>query len=258
VKALVWCFLLISVWCLGVAAPAIPAEVLVVSAAASLIDAFRDIAPAFEAAHPGVDVVMNFASSGALYHQIAQGAPVDVYASANPKWMTKAVQGAFTTEAAVKVLAHNALVLAVPADNPAGVDTVSDLSRENVRRIGIGSPVTVAAGEYARTALESQGLFTALEPKFILCEHVRQVLDYLVRGEVDVGFVYRTDAVKAGHGVLIIADVPLPKPVTYPIAALTGSQASGLSREFVAFVTGPQGGGFLEARGFERPPGITR
>ena len=252
-KATVCCFLVVSALCLAVAVPAMPAEVLVVSAAASLTDAFRDIVPAFEAAHPGVDVVMNFASSGALYRQIAQGAPVDVYASANPKWMAKAVQGAFTTKVAVRVLAHNALVLAVPADNPAGVDTVSDLARETVQRIGIGLPTTVAAGQYARTALVSQGMYATLEPKFIQCAHVRQVLDYLVRGEVDAGFVYRTDAVKAGHGVVIIADLPLPKPVTYPIAALTGSKAAGLSREFVAFVTGPKGGGLLEARGFERP-----
>ena len=252
-KTPVCCFVVLSALCLTVVAPANPAEVLVVSAAASLTDAFRDIAPAFEAAHPGVDVVMNFASSGALYRQIAQGAPVDVYASANPKWMAKAVEGAFTTETAVRVLAHNALVLAVPAGNPAGVDTVGDLGRETVQRIGIGSPATVAAGAYARTALVSQGMYAALAPKFILCEHVRQVLDYLVRCEVDAGFVYRTDAVKAGHGVVIIADVPLPKPVIYPIATLTGSKAIELSREFVAFVTGPQGGGFLEARGFERP-----
>ncbi|MDJ0720364.1 MAG: molybdate ABC transporter substrate-binding protein [Desulfobacterales bacterium] len=246
-------YLVLSALCMVVAVPAIPAEELVVSAAVSLTDVFRDIAPAFEAAHPGVNVVMNFASSGALYRQITQGAPVDVYASANPKWMAKAVQEAFTTETAVKVLAQNALVLAVPAGNPAGVDTVSDLSRDTVQRIGIGSPATVAAGQYAHTALVSRGMYVALESKFILCEHVRQVLDYLVRGEVDAGFVYRTDAVKAGHGVVIVTDVPLPKPVTYPIAPLTGSKAIERSREFVAFVTGPQGGGFLEARGFERP-----
>ncbi len=250
-KAAACCFVAISALCLVVAVPAMPAEVLVVSAAASLSDAFGDIAPAFEAAHPGVDVVMNFASSGALYRQIAQGAPVDVYASANPKWMAKAVEGAFTTEAAVRVLAHNALVMAVPAGNPAGVDTVSDLTSETVQRIGIGSPATVAAGEYARTALVSQGMYAALEPKFILCEHVRQVLDYLVRGEVDAGFVYRTDAVKAGHDVVIVAEVPLAKPVIYPIAALEGSKAIGLSRKFVAFATGPQGRALLEAQGFE-------
>ncbi len=252
-KAAACSLVVISALCLVIAVPAMAAEVLVVSAAASLSDAFRDIAPAFEAAHPGVDVVMNFASSGALYRQIAQGAPVDVYASANPKWMAKAVEGAFTTAAAVRVLAYNALVVAVPAGNPAGVDTVSDLTSETVQRIGIGSPATVAAGQYARTALVSQGMYAVLEPKFILCEHVRQVLDYLVRGEVDAGFVYRTDAVKAGHGVVIIADLSLKKPVTYSIAALTGSKATGLSRDFVTFVTGPQGAGFLEARGFERP-----
>ncbi|MFW5734735.1 MAG: molybdate ABC transporter substrate-binding protein [Oceanidesulfovibrio sp.] len=229
------------------------AEELIISAAASLTEAFTDIEPAFEAAHPGVDVVMNFASSGALFRQIEQGAPADVYASANPKWMNKAVENDFASADAVQVFAHNSLMLAAPADNPAGVHSVADLAGEPVGSIGIGTPETVPAGQYAKAALEAQGLYESLTPKMIYGESVRQILDYLARGEVDCGFVYRTDAVKAGDAVVILEEVPLEKPVTYPIAPLAGSANPELASSFVAFVRSDQGMALLEARGFKRP-----
>jgi molybdate transport system substrate-binding protein len=226
---------------------------LIVSAAASLTDAFKDIEPAFEAAHPGTDVVMNFAASGALYRQIEQGAPADVFASANPKWMAKAVENGFAAQSAVTVFAHNSLVLAAPADNPAGVKGLADLTGDTVKSIGIGTPKTVPAGQYAKAALTAAGTFDSLTPKFIYAESVRQVLDYLSRGEVDCGFVYRTDAVKAGKAVVILAEVPLEKPVTYPMAALKASADPKMAQAFVDFVTSDTGMALLEARGFKRP-----
>lgn len=229
------------------------AEELIVSAAASLTDAFSDIEPAFEAAHPGVDVVMNFASSGALYRQIEQGAPADVYASANPKWMNKAVESGFVNQAEVQIFARNALVLATPSDNPAGVGAVDDLKGEKVSTIGIGTPETVPAGLYAKAALDAMGLFETLTPKMIFAESVRQVLDYLSRGEVDCGFVYRTDAVKGGEKVLIVADIPLEKPVTYPIAVLKESASQDMAKAFVEFVRSDEGIALLEGRGFLKP-----
>lgn len=249
---------LLSAFCLLLvlvitAAPAARAEELIVSAAASLTDAFSDIEPAFEKQHPGLDVVMNFASSGALYRQIEQGAPADVYASANPKWMRKAVEGGFIEQDAVTIFAHNALVLAAPADNPARVASLADISGQAVQTIGIGTPETVPAGQYAKAALVAKGLYEPLTPKMIFAETVRQVLDYLVRGEVDCGFVYRTDAVKGGDNLTIIEEIPLEQPVTYPIAVLRDAKAPDVARAFVAFVTSNQGIALLKGRGFKRP-----
>ncbi|QJT09582.1 molybdate ABC transporter substrate-binding protein [Oceanidesulfovibrio marinus] len=229
------------------------AEELIVSAAASLTDAFTDIEPGFEKANPGVDVVMNFAASGALYRQIEQGAPADVFASANPKWMQKAVDNGFVDKANVVTFAQNALVLAVPADNPAGVKSLDDLKGDAVKSIGIGTPETVPAGQYAKSALTAQKLYTTLEPKMIFGESVRQVLDYLSRGEVDCGFVYKTDAVKAGDAVAIVAEIPLEKPVSYPIAVLKNSTNSKMAQAFVDYVQSEEGMTLLEARGFKRP-----
>ncbi len=228
-------------------------EELIVSAAASLTDAFKDIEPAFEAANPGVDVIMNFASSGALYRQIEQGAPADVYASANPKWMAKAVDNGFAAQEQVQTFAHNALVLAVPKGNPAGIQTLDTLGGDTVQHIGIGTPATVPAGQYAKVALTAAGLFEALSPKYIYCEHVRQVLDYLSRGEVDAGFIYKTDGVRAGDAVAIVAELPLDAPVAYPIAPLVESSQAELAQRFVAFVMSARGQELLEARGFTRP-----
>ncbi len=229
------------------------AEELIVSAAASLTDAFSDIEPAFEAAHPGVDVVMNFASSGALFRQIEQGAPADVFASANPKWMAKAVDGGFVAKKAVTVFAHNSLVLATPANNPSQIAKLEDLTGDKVKSIGIGTPKTVPAGKYAQQALTDAGLFETLKPKFIYGESVRQVLDYLKRGEVDCGFVYGTDATKGGKAVLTVAEIPLKKPVTYPIATLKEAQQKKLAQAFVDFVVSPEGQKLLQARGFKQP-----
>lgn len=229
------------------------AEELVVSAAASLTDAFTDIEPAFEELNTDVDVVMNFASSGALYRQIEQGAPADVFASANPKWMQTAIDKGFVNKESVVTFAHNSLVLATPADNPADVNTLADLEGKAVGTIGIGTPETVPAGQYAKSALTAKDLYETLEPKMIFGESVRQVLDYLSRGEVDCGFVYKTDAVKAGEAVLIVEEVPLEKPVSYPIAPLKDSAHPETAKAFVDFVRSDKGMALLEARGFKRP-----
>lgn len=233
-------------------APVAQAQEIIVSAAASLTDAFKDVEPGFEKAHPGVDLIMNFAASGPLYKQIEQGAQVDVFASANPKWMAKAVEGGFVDQDAVHVFARNSLVLAVPAGNPAGVKGVADLATK-AKTIGIGTPETVPAGQYTKGALTGMGLYEALVPKMIFGESVRQVLDYLSRGEVDCGFVYGTDAVKAGDKVIIIEEIPLEKPVSYPIGVLKHSANAEMAKAFVEYLQSEEGMKMLEGRGFKRP-----
>lgn len=243
------------VWLVILIAPLRPANAdeLIVSAAASLTDAFSDIEPAYEKLHPGVDVIMNFASSGALYRQIEQGAPVDVYASANPKWMSKAVTKGYVAQGNVVTFAHNALVLAVPADNPANIQGVKDLIESSVSSIGIGTPETVPAGQYAKEALSLKSLYEPLLSKMIYGESVRQVLDYLSRGEVDCGFIYRTDAVKAASSVHIVEEIPLKTPVTYPIAPTSETKVPELAHSFVNFVRSQSGLNLLEKRGFSNP-----
>lgn len=226
---------------------------LVVSAAASLTDAFTAMKAPFEAATPGATVTFNFAASGPLFKQIEQGAPVDVFASADLKWMGEMVKAGFVSQGADKIFAVNDLVLAVPAGNPAGVTAVADLKTSKVRRIAIGTPATVPAGNYAKLALTGSGDWAGLEAKFIYAESVRQVLDYVSRAEVEAGFVYATDARKAGDKVAVAAVIPLKEPVSYPVAPLAKAPNKALAEKFAAFVLSPEGRKILAGFGFSSP-----
>ena len=230
--------------------PAHSGQAIIISAAASLTDAFTDIKPAFEKLHPGTEVVMNFASSGACFRQIEQGAPADIFASANPKWMARAVQAKLVAPESETVFAHNSLVLAVPAANPAGIASLDDLQTTRVTSIGLGTPKTVPAGKYAKQALEDMGLWSAFESKYIFAANVRQVLDYLRRGEIDCGFVYATDAKKGGDAVHSVQEIALKQPVTYPIGMLATSSNKKAAREFITFLVSEKGQSILADRGF--------
>lgn len=237
---------------LALAANASAAE-LVVSAAASLTDAFNAVKAAFEASTPGATVTCNYAASGALFKQIEQGAPVDVFASADMKWMGKMIEAGMVEKGSDKIFAINDLVLAVPAGNPAKIAAVADLKAERVKRVAVGTPKTVPAGNYTQIALTATGDWTALEPKFVFAESVRQVLDYVARAEVDAGFVYATDAKKGGDKVVVTAVVPLKDPVTYPIAVLKNAAQKDLAAKFTAFVLSPEGQKTLAGFGFSAP-----
>jgi molybdate transport system substrate-binding protein len=237
---------------LAMAVPARAAD-LTVSAAASLTDAFNELKPVFAKDHPGVNLVFNFAASGTLLSQMEKGAPVDVFASADQKTMDQAVEKKLIDTATRADFAQNALVLTVPADNPAKVKDIASLKTAAVKRVAIGNPDSVPVGRYTKAALTKLGDWDGLAPKFVMAESVRQVLDYLTRGEVDAGFVYATDAKQGGAKVAIVTEVKVETPVTYPIAVLTASTAKKDAAAFVSFVTGPKGQEILAKYGFKKP-----
>jgi molybdate transport system substrate-binding protein len=235
-----------------VLAPAAWCGELIVSAAASLAESFQDLKPLFEKANPGAVVTFNFAASGPLLAQMAQGAPVDVFASADQKTMDDAVSKDLIDTATRVTFAKNDLVIATPAGAPA-VKSMAALGGPKVQRIGIGNPDSVPAGRYTRAALTAAGLWDGLSAKCVMGENVHQVLDYLSRGEVDAGFVYATDAKQAGAKVAVTAVIELEKPVTYPIAVTSGARDKKLAQAFVDFVKNAEGQKILAARGFAKP-----
>ena len=237
---------------LSLAAPALAGE-LTVSAAASLTDAFNEIKTAFAKEHPGVNVTFNFAASGALLSQMAQGAPVDVFASADQKTMDQAAEKKLIAVPTRVNFAQNALVMAVPADNPAKLKDLTALTAPAVKRVAAGNPDSVPVGRYTKAALSKTGLWEAIAGKLVLAESVRQVLDYLTRGEVDAGFVYATDAKQGGDKVKVVVEVPVETPVSYPIAVLEAAKDKKDAAAFVAFVTGPKGQAVLAKYGFKKP-----
>jgi molybdate transport system substrate-binding protein len=229
------------------------AQQLTVSAAASLTDAFKELAPKFEAAKPGAQLRLNFAASGALLQQIAQGAPVDVFASADQETMDRALAQKLIEPDTRKNFASNSLVLIEPAKDGPKLKTLQGLAGAPVKRIAIGKVETVPVGRYTQQALESAQLWQPLQPRFVQADSVRQVLDYVSRGEAEAGFVYRTDAAIMGDKVRIVLTATGHKPVTYPVAVVSESKEKALAKDFVAFLGSDAAQQVLAKYGFGKP-----
>jgi molybdate transport system substrate-binding protein len=231
------------------------AETLRVSAAASLTEAFQEIARAFESAHPGDSVELNFAGSQVLRTQIEQGAPVDVFASAD---LVHA--GALRASGLLgrwQVFARNRIVVVVPA-RESKVDRLQDLARPGVKVVVAGA--TVPVGRYTGRVLANltaARLFgddfqARVEANVASQEtNVRAVVSKVVLGEADAGFVYATDAASASDKVRAI-EIPARCNVVaeYPIGVVAKSAAAGKAKEFVALVLGGRGQEILRRHGF--------
>lgn len=229
------------------------AQQLTVSAAASLTDAFKAIGPRFEAARPGVSLRFNFAASGVLLQQIAQGAPVDVFASADQDTMQRAAAQQLIALDTRRDFAANSLVLVTPARGGPTLATLADLGGPAVRRIAVGKPASVPVGRYTQQALEAARLWAPLQPRLVYADNVRQVLDYVARGEAEAGFVYRTDAALLKGQLRVALAVAGHEPVAYPVAVVADSRQAALARDFVAFLQGAEAQAVLARFGFGRP-----
>ena len=246
------CVLLLGVVVLW-GAPAYGNQELTVSAAASLTNAFPVIGQLFEKQHPGTKIIYNFAASGPLLQQIAQGAPVDVFASADQKTMNQAQEKGLIVPASRKNFVTNTLVLIAPAKSGVPLAALSGLASPEIKRVALGNPETVPVGRYTREALTQAGLWDTLKPKFIYGESVRQVLDYVGRGEVDAGFVFATDAAIAKGKVKTVAAVQGHQPISYPVALVAASGKQALAQSFVDFVLSPAAQEILSKFGFGKP-----
>jgi len=255
---LVRCYLPLVKWVRVVWVPAVVMMVTVscggslsevrVSAAASLTDAFTEIEAAFEAAHPGVDVVLNFGGSSALREQIIEGAPVDVFASANMSIMESvATAGEVTGDP--RVFARNLLEIAVPLDNPGNVTGLADFSRQDLL-IGLCAE-GVPCGDFGRQALEKAGVVPSIDSNE---PDVRALLTKIELGELDAGIVYVTD-VTAAEGQVEGIEIPASENIlaTYPIAVLASAPNLDGAGAFVEFVLSDTGEAVLSRHGFAAP-----
>lgn len=224
---------------------------VLVSAAASLKDVMLYSAPLFEKVNPGFRLVFNFGASGQLKSQIESGAPVDVFISAAASDMDAVERAGLAVEGTRGVLANNSLVLVKNSLGKIKIIRTSDLASPEVTRIAIGNPATVPAGRYARQVLEKRGLYDKLSAKLILAENVRQVLDYVARGEVDAGFVFLTDA-KVEPKALIAENIPGAEhaPIVYPAAALSNGKNISGAKKFLKFLSSKKGKAAFRRFGF--------
>ncbi len=235
------------------AAPSAFAADLVVSAAASLTNAFKTLAQQYEKGHPETKVVLNFGASDVLMQQIVRGAPADVFASADQDAMNRAEAEKVIQPASRKDFAANQVVLIVPADSKLGIGALRDLTRADVKRVAYGNPSSVPVGRYTKGALEAENLWEAVSAKGVPAQNVRQSLDYVARGEVDAGFVFATDAAIMPDKVKVAVRVPNRTPVTYPIAIITQTKQPTQAASFVQYVLSADGQAVLAGYGFQKP-----
>jgi molybdate transport system substrate-binding protein len=238
---------------LSLAGLAAHAADLTVSAAASLSNALRDLAPIYEAANPGTRLQLNFGASGALLQQIAKGAPVDVFASADQETMDQAQGQGLVKAEQRRNFVSNTLVVVVPMTATNLPKAVADLTQPSFARIAIGLPASVPVGRYTKSVLEAGGHWAAIEARMIGANNVRQALDYVARAEVDAGFVYATDAALMPGKVKVALTVPTPTPILYPVAPLAASPNAAQAQRFVEFLGSAPAQAVLAKYGFGKP-----
>lgn len=233
--------------------PAAQAADLIVSAAASLTNAFKELGQSFEAQHPDTKVILNFAASDVLLQQIVKGAPADVFAAADQDAMNKAETEKAVLPATRKNFANNQIVLIVPTDSQLNITQLQDLTKPTVKRVAYGNPASVPVGRYTKAALENAKLWDTVSAKGVPAQNVRQSLDYVARGEVEAGFVFSTDAAIMPDKVRVALRVASLTPVTYPIAVTSNSKQADIAARFVDYVLSPAGQGTLARYGFLKP-----
>ena len=232
---------------------------LTVFAAASLTDAFQTISKNFSTAHPGVDVVFNFAGSQQLAQQIGQGAPADLFASANASQMAVAIESGRVVSGTEQLFVRNRLVVVTPVDNPAGIATLADLAKPGLQIVLATKEVPV--GQYALDFLdkaEADGTLGAGYRDAVLAnvvsyeENVRTVLAKVTLGEADAGIVYRSDVTPTAAEQVQRIDIPdnLNTIASYPIAPLSDSPHAALAQQFIDYLLSPEGQQILEDAGF--------
>lgn len=232
----------------GSAAASDGGRTLTVYAAASLADTFDQLGADFEEAHPGTTVALNYGGSSGLVQQLTEGAPADMFASADQRTMTK-LTDAQLNDGEPTIFATNMLTTVVPADNPAGITSFEDLRKGGVKVVTCASEVP--CGSATQTVAKANGVtFHPVSEE----GSVTDVLGKVTSGQADAGIVYVTDAKSAGDKV---ATVGLPKADhainTYPIVTLRDAKNPELAAEFEKLVTGPQGQEALQKAGFGAP-----
>jgi molybdate transport system substrate-binding protein len=229
-------------------APSLEGELLVF-AAASLTDALAEVESAFEDANPGVDVELNLAGSSALREQILEGAPADVFMSANASNMDQVIEADEATESAIFVT--NLLQIAVPAGNTGGVTGLDDFA-DDALLIGLCAE-EVPCGDFGRQALENAGVTPAIDTNE---PDVRALLTKIAEDELDAGIVYVTDVLAQDFADDVEGiDIPPDDNVLaeYPISALSNAPNPDAAAAFVAFVLSSEGQAILNEYGFGSP-----
>jgi molybdate transport system substrate-binding protein len=224
---------------------------LTISAAASMQKALTEIQKNYEQENPNVKLLFNYGASGALQQQIEQGAPVDVFLSASEGNFNEVLKKGLIDKEHHIALVSNELVLIQNKQSDHKLSRFVDLSDTKIKRIAIGTPESVPAGKYAKETLINQNLWLKLEEKLIFAKDVRQVLTYVESSNVDVGIVYKTDAI--GSKKIEIVETADPKshtPIIYPIGVVKVSKQKEEAINFYKYIQSDKAKEIFEEYGF--------
>ncbi|PPJ64339.1 molybdate ABC transporter substrate-binding protein [Cuspidothrix issatschenkoi] len=226
---------------------------LLVSAAASLKDILEEIKPLYQQNKPNVKISYNFGSSGALQQQIEQGAPADIFISAAKKQVDALEQKGLLVAGTRNIIAKNRLVLVVPK-NYVGITSFYSLQDAKVKKIALGEPRSVPAGQYAQQVLEKLKIWNQVKSKLVFANNVRQVLASVETGNAEAGLVYVTDA-KISNKVKIVvaADEKYHSAIIYPLAVVKRSKNLAAAKEFSQFLSSEQTKTVFKKYGFIMP-----
>ncbi|MCP3807797.1 molybdate ABC transporter substrate-binding protein [Paenibacillus sp. Lou8.1] len=227
---------------------------LTISAAASLTDALKEIQHSYESTHTGIKLNFNFGGSGALEKQIEQGAPSDLFLSASTKNMKSLVDQQLIDTKKQKTWLTNELVAVIPADGTMNIASVTDLTKKEVKKVAIGIPESVPAGNYAQEALTKAKLWDTLQSKLVQAKDVRQVLQYVETGNADVGFVYKTDALTSQKAKIAFEVNPKTYSlVEYPIGIVKATKHIQEAEDFYAYLQSQESLNIMDKYGFTIP-----
>lgn len=226
-------------------------KTITVLAAASLKEPLEEMKQLYEEAN-NVDIQLQFSSSGKLAKQIEQGAHADVFISADEKWMTHLQEGELIEKETVTPFLYNSLVLIQGNEATIAYEDVQTLEDDSVEQIAIGHPETVPAGTYAQQFFKGVELWDDLQDKFVYTNDVRQALTYVETGNVDVGVVYKTDALLSDD-VEIIEEIDgaLHDEVVYPIGMTTTVENKEAIEQFIQWLLDKEANEIKKAYGFE-------
>lgn len=236
-----------------IAAATSTAAEVTVFAAASLSDTLKELAPLYNRA-TGDTLRFNFGASGALARQIKEGAPADVFFSADELRVDQLEKAGLLLDGTRRTLLANTLVVVIAAEGGAPVRTLADLVKADVRRIAIGEPATVPVGTYTKEYLQKTGDWKKLTDKLVPLDTVRAALAAVESGNAEAGFVYKTDAL-ASKKVKIAIEVSVgegPK-ITYPVAVLKDSKQAEAAKALLVFLAGSEAQKVFAKYGFLSP-----
>ncbi|WP_460204190.1 molybdate ABC transporter substrate-binding protein [Scytonema sp. NUACC21] len=224
---------------------------LVISAAGSLKDALEEIKTLYQQTQPNINITYSFGASGALAKQIEEGKQSDIFISTSKKQVDGLEEKGLLVPKTRGILADNRLVLIVPKNNSVGIRSFYTLANSKVKKIAIGDPKSVPAGQYAQDVFKKLGILDKVKSKFVYEKNANQVLASVENGTADAGLGYSTDAkISNKVKVTVATDGKYYSPIIYPMAVLKRSQNIEAAKGFVKFLSSDQAKAVLKKYGF--------